>query len=505
MAIQYNILQRGFKNLPDDANATGFQLLVKTGYYRGVALSLIEDVEVIVDGERFERDAIGFRVAGRTYRLDEMEHIGDVHWPWLEPAAVIVDKPGGLTPGVHDVVVVVKLRISYMPFNPVPSYFHDKLVLMPGTTTTTAAGSPATATPGSPVPVPRPKLCVSLYSYNGDLQAGTMTLEDCLADLCDLGCEGVEFLPEAIVPDYPHPPKAWIDQWHGWMEKYRLTPVALDGGADTKLYKHRRLSLDEIVDLIALDLALANALGCRVYRGLGSAWPAALDLSANVGKTTDWKGGITPFQIYEKLLPLAEKYDVRIGEELHIPFLIESDWLEETIALIERTGTKHLGFVPDLSIFVRRPPAQMSPEALAGRGTPKEVVDYIVECRENLVPEEDVKQKVAQMNAGPMGIALVAMIYHLTYSTRDRNEVEQLAALVPYSVHIHGKFYDVLEDLSDEYSIPYSELVPALARAGYANYLSSEYEGDRTPFVASNQVRRHHLMVRRMWEAAVRG
>ena len=294
--------------------------------------------------------------------------MGDVHWPWLEPATVVVDKPGGLTPGVHDVLVVVKLRISYMPFSPVPFHFHDKLVLMPGAETLKASG-------GS-----RPKLSASLYSYNGDLQAGTMTLEDCLADLAELGCEGVEFLPEAIVPDYPNPPRAWVKQWFAWMEKYGLTPVALDGGADTKLYKHRKLSADEIVDMIVQDLKLANTLGCTVYRGLGSSWPSALDVSANVGKTTDWKGGITPFQLYEKLLPIAEKLDVKMGEELHIPFLIESDWLEQTIALIEKTGTKHLGFVPDLSIFSRRPPRHLRPEALVGAGTPKELVDYVFDC-----------------------------------------------------------------------------------------------------------------------------
>jgi hypothetical protein len=78
-----------------------------------------------------------------------------------------------------------------------------------------------------------------------------------------------------------------------------------------------------------------------------------------------------------------------------------------------------------------------------------------------------------------MGVPLVAMIYHLTYPTKERNEAEQLAALVPYS-----------------------ELVPVLARTGYSNYLSSEYEGDRTPLVASNQIRRHHLMIRQMREGA---
>ncbi len=487
MSMQYNILQRGFRNLPDDAKPTGFQLLVKSNYYRGVPLSLVEDVEVMVDGARFERSSISFRMAGRTYRLNEMEQAGDTHWPWLEPATVIVDKPGGLAPGVHDVLVVVKLRISYMPFNPVPYYFHEKLVLMP------SERSAAAQADG-----PGPKLCVSLYSYNGDLQAGTMTLEDCLADLSEMGCEGVEFLPEAIVPDYPDPPRSWVKQWFGWMEKYRLTPVTLDGGADTKLYKHRKLSADEIVGLIAQDLKLAHTLGCKVYRGLGSSWPSALDVSTNIGKKVDWKQGITPFQLYEKALPLAEKHDVKIGEELHIPFLIDSDWLRQTIELIERTGTKHLGFVPDLSIFLRRPPRHLSPEGLSGSGTPKEVVEYIYESRENLVPEDEVKKRVMEMNAGPMGVPLVAMIYHLTYSSKERNEAEQLAALVPYSVHIHGKFYDVREDLSDEESIPYSELVPVLARAGYSNYLSSEYEGDRTPFVASNQIRRHHLMIRQM-------
>jgi sugar phosphate isomerase/epimerase len=486
VSIQYNLLQRGFQNVMRDGKPAGFQLLVKTAYYRGVALSLIEGVELTVDGEKFDPSKISFRTGDRTYRLDEMEHIADVHWPWLEPAAIVVDKPGGLKPGLHDVHVVVKLRISYMPFNPLPFHFRDKLVLMP------SGGRPNA-----------PKLSASLYSYNGDLQAGTMTLEDCLADLADLGATGVEFLPEAIVPDYPNPPQSWLKQWFGWMDRYGLTPVALDGGADTKLFRNRKLSAQQIVDLIVQDLKLANTLGCTVYRGLGSSWPSALDVSHNIGKKTDWKSGITPFEIYERLLPVAEKYDVRMGEELHIPFLIESDWLEQTIELIERTGTKHLGFVPDMSIFVRRPPRHLSPESLVERGTPKNVVDYIYEARENLVPEEEAKKKVLEMGGGPMALPMTAMVYHLTYSTKERNEAEQLARLVPYSVHIHAKFYDVLEDLSDEYSIPYSEIVPVLARAGYANYVSSEYEGDRAPFVASNQIRRQHLMVRRMWQAAM--
>ena len=487
MAIQYNILQRGFKNTPGEGRPSGFQLLVKTAYYRGVALSLIEGVEVTVDGERFDRSNIRFETGGRTYTLDKLEKVSNRHWGWLEPATVYVAKPGGLKPGVHEVQVVVNLRISYMPFNPVRFVFKDKLVLMPGA--------------ADPAPASKPRLAASLYSYNGDLQTGTMTLEECLADLADMGAEGFEFLPEAIVPNYPNPPKIWLKKWFGWLEKYQLSPIAVDGGADTKLYKHRALSVQEIADLIEMDLKLANVLSCKGYRGLGSSWPAALGVSDNVSKKTAWKG-ISPFDIYDKILPLAEKYDVRIGEELHIPFLIDSEWLQQTIEYIDKRGTKHLGFVPDMSIFVRKPPASLRPEIFLDRGLPKEIVDYVYKSREDLLDEETVKHKVDEMGGGVQGRFLTALVYHLTYSSRERNEPEQLKALIPYTIHIHGKCYEVAEDLSDENSIPYSELVPVLVKAGYAGFLSSEYEGDRSPFAASQQVRRQQLMIRNYWAAA---
>ena len=130
MPIQYNILQRGFKNVSRSGQITGFQLLVKTAYYRGVALSLIEGIDVTVDGESFRSDQVSFTVGDRTYTIGEMASVSDVWWPWLEPAVLTVSKPGGLKPAVHNVRVAVKLRISYMPFTPSTYAFEDKLVLM---------------------------------------------------------------------------------------------------------------------------------------------------------------------------------------------------------------------------------------------------------------------------------------------------------------------------------------------------------------------------------------
>jgi sugar phosphate isomerase/epimerase len=344
---------------------------------------------------------------------------------------------------------------------------------------------------------PKVKLSVSLYSYNGDLQLGNMSFEDCLVDLADMGVEGVEFLPDALVPNYPNPPKQFVDQWFRWLEKYKLKPTGFDCAADTKMYKNRALSAQEIADMIIRDLKLANQLGFKVYRGLGNSWAAVLGPKGSV-----WDSGVTCFQIYDRILPAAEKYDVKIGEELHVPFVFKSEWFDQMMAYLQKTKTKYLGFVPDMSIFLSKPMPGIDKESWIQRGLRKDVADYIFTAGEEGVTEEKAKEEVKKMGGDKAAEDAVGMVFHMVVPRDRQNKPEDLTKIMPYIFHIHAKFYNILEDLSDEAYIPYSQIVPVLARAGYSNYLSSEYEGDRTPTVASQQIRRQHFMIRRMWDAA---
>ena len=41
-------------------------------------------------------------------------------------------------------------------------------------------------------------------------------------------------------------------------------------------------------------------------------------------------------------------------------------------------------------------------------------------------------------------------------------------------------------------------MLKALKDSGYTGYLSSEYEGERTPWRAIEQVRRQHALIRRI-------
>ena len=56
---KYIICEDGFGNLYDEkGECTGFQLKVRLPYYRGVRLSLIDDLRITVDGKTYPRSSI---------------------------------------------------------------------------------------------------------------------------------------------------------------------------------------------------------------------------------------------------------------------------------------------------------------------------------------------------------------------------------------------------------------------------------------------------------------
>jgi Domain of unknown function (DUF6379) len=110
MFEQYVICEQGFRNVSEKGQVTGFQLRLRIANWRGLPLSLIEDVRVNVDGVAFPRDAIKVSVGGGSFTLDEMIPRSDVRWQFDEIATVTIRKPGGLAPGMHDIAVVEQIR-----------------------------------------------------------------------------------------------------------------------------------------------------------------------------------------------------------------------------------------------------------------------------------------------------------------------------------------------------------------------------------------------------------
>jgi hypothetical protein len=112
------LCDEGFENVVENGETIGFSLLARLPYYRGLGLSMIEDIGLTIDGEPVAREDIRFSVRGRSWTLDEMETVYDDRWNFGEKAQVIVLRAGGLTPGAHKVEIAVRMRVSYLPFVP---------------------------------------------------------------------------------------------------------------------------------------------------------------------------------------------------------------------------------------------------------------------------------------------------------------------------------------------------------------------------------------------------
>ena len=115
----YLVCEEGFKNVVDKGAVTGFQVKARIANWRGMPLSLINDVSISVDGTMFPRDQIRVSVGGGTFTLDEMTQRADVRWQFDELATITVLHPGGLAPGLHDVTVSETIRtgLNVLPGN----------------------------------------------------------------------------------------------------------------------------------------------------------------------------------------------------------------------------------------------------------------------------------------------------------------------------------------------------------------------------------------------------
>lgn len=116
MFEKYMIVENDAENIVEAGNVTGFQFGAKLPYYRGVALSLIEDIGVKVDGEEVPREKVKFRVHGNTYTLKGLETETEDRWNMGEVAHILVQKEGGLPKGEHKVHLMLNIRIAYLPF-----------------------------------------------------------------------------------------------------------------------------------------------------------------------------------------------------------------------------------------------------------------------------------------------------------------------------------------------------------------------------------------------------
>lgn len=283
------------------------------------------------------------------------------------------------------------------------------------------------------------KYGVSLFSFTGDY--GTvMDLEDSMMVINDLGATGIEILGEGHIPNYPNPTTEWLDTWFGLLDKYQLEPTNLGSWIDTRLHQGGTIDAATGASMLERDLKLAARLGFKFVRPKIGVVSPELDLDPV------WEESVV------RNLDLAAELDVTICPEIHAPTPIKHPVVDGYIDLIQRTGTKHFGLLIDTGIFQDRP-IPLRP------GETKETRPSFLDG----------------LNVDP----------------------KDLLDVIDYVVFVQAKFNNINDDFEDD-QIPWVPVLQAFKDGGYTGYLSSEYEGDRSPWRSLDQVRRQHALMRKV-------
>lgn len=98
-----------------DETRTRGSVEVRMPYYRGLGLSMVEGVDLTIDGSPVPAGSTSITVHGNTYPMTDLPHVLEDRWEMGEPARIDFEVPSPLVPGEHVVGAAVRLRISYMP------------------------------------------------------------------------------------------------------------------------------------------------------------------------------------------------------------------------------------------------------------------------------------------------------------------------------------------------------------------------------------------------------
>ena len=324
---------------------------------------------------------------------------------------------------------------------------------------------------------------VSLYSYQDEFFRRDMTLRDCIEAVADMGATGIEILPEEMIRDCFHIDERFLDQWFGWMDEFGTVPVAVDGFCDENgIWKKcgKSVTLEDKIMVQRRYIDLAKKLGCRYIRS----------------QTRD-------MELLRALVPYAEEADIILALEIHAPGHVRDEINKQWIEVIEDTQTKHLGFIPDFGIYESKPTPIIIRQCIRD-GMNADILAEAQEKKDAGISFEEAKAYFEKKTTNSGDMDGVWRIYSV-----EPDDPEDLRALMPYVVGFHGKFWNMLDDMTEE-SVDYTEPMKVIIESGFDGFICSEYEGGRHmqdigEVRGVEQVRRHHAMMRNVVEKIERG
>lgn len=315
------------------------------------------------------------------------------------------------------------------------------------------------------------KTGVTLYSFTTEYCKGLMSFEDCIRTAKELGAEGFEIVATQMIPSYPIVDDRFLGEFKALCSYYDIEPVSYGANCDRGLLYGRDLTGDEMLAMAIQDIKNANKMGCKVLREQYLIGP----------------------ENFKKLQPYCEAYGVKVGIEIHNPDSPITPMTQEYLKAIKETGSEYLGLIPDFGCFAVRP-NKLTWDLAIQNGADLKHMELAKQYRYDGVPQEEAQAKLREMGAAKPVFEFLRDAYGFQQFKKNVDkELKGFEEIIPYCIHMHGKFYYMYEDLT-EASMPYDDIMKIVQASDYDGYIVSEYE-EYNSGRALEQISRHLKML----------
>lgn len=322
-----------------------------------------------------------------------------------------------------------------------------------------------------------PQMGVTLYSFTNEWLTRQFELDTLCAEVAKRGLgPNIEVIGFQSLRDFPDVSDDSAARFRDLMASTGLKPVSLAINSD-RFLKPGQQPIDDatLVEYHKRQMRSAKKMGFSLVR-----FQFAL-----------------PVELLPEIAPFAEEIEMPMGVEVHAPMWAGHPAVQAYGEMYEKLNSPMLGWIPDFGGTATRIPNSLLDAARAS-GVP----ESLIELTQEIWPEPGM----SYVKAGKLReIALAAghspahiQIVSLAFFILSNNDPRSWADLVDRTIHIHGKFYAVNEDLVEE-AIPYETILPLFRDGGFDGTIVSEWEGHAYCEVdAFTQVERHQAMCRKI-------
>jgi sugar phosphate isomerase/epimerase len=324
---------------------------------------------------------------------------------------------------------------------------------------------------------PALQLGTTLYALTNEFLSRRFSFEELLEQMSihRIG-PGLEIVGFQSIRGFPHISAEFADRFRTLVDRYHLIPTTLGINADQEIRRGQVMSEDEMVAYHEPQLRAAATLGFPVVRYQYGAGP----------------------EVIRRLVPLAEKLNVKMGLEIHAPQHSNHPDVLKYREMYAKVRSPYLGWIPDFSSTARNVPPSLV-QNFRERGIPESTIELALQIwgeeGDAIARMMRFKERARSMGADEIHLNELSLFFAMFGRQPPRSWVE----LMPEVIHIHGKFYGFTAD-GEEEAIPYSELLPLFRDHGYRGSMSSEWEGHMYSTADGFQmIERHQAMCRRIW------